>query len=827
MMVTTVNPWCPVAAPEILPIAEVADVEKPKCVASTDSKKFLSILHPYGCYEIRIPDCPSKKGSDFKRTAAGYFVDHEKASRQIKVFGTKQPKGIYVSLNPVDGNRLLARSANAIDAASKIAAGDDDILKRRWILIDIDPKRDGGTSATDAENKAAKLAAKEIKTWLASRGFPTPLRAMSGNGAYLIYRVDLLNDGQAKELVTAFLTVLGDRFNSECVDVDHSVFNASRILKVPGTWARKGSNFVGVDGYDDRPHRLAWFVDDGQEIEVVDRALIESLVVEFAKPKADTPKASVSATASQLAGFSTAYKVKRCLACIASIPSAVAGDGGSDPTLQAGATIERFALSAEEGWPLMLEYNSRCVPAWEDRDLERKMTEGMRKAAERGETGRALLEKRQQQSPAAAAPAATIPRVRTVEPGTEVIAGDRDNVGTVVSDDGDSCTVRFVSPEGNTATKSLPKSELSTKDGKPLVSSGKPSITFAGVDAKDLAKYVDMEADWLVDGIFSADQPTVFGAASKATKTTQLVDLSVSLATTTPWLGHFPVSKRRKVLFITGESNYRAASKRIKRALDVRGFTWSDVSEYLRVEAIEFPSLPSATDQAAITRDVKDHGIDVVIIDPLYRGLTGVDLFKMNEMGSAIIQFVKACQPASVIISHHIVKAAAREMGQPTLEDLSGAGLAESAGNWWLIGRNGPYAFDRMHDLSVVYGGRDEQAGLLRVVFNEAEWTAEVTSGHDVADQRAKDAQNKKQQAKESQVREARAGVLHSLANEQEPKSKSWVEDRSGHPQKVTRLAIAELLNDLSIVEQSYTDARNHQLTGLILAKMASKEAAL
>lgn len=420
-----------------------------------------------------------------------------------------------------------------------------------------------------------------------------------------------------------------------------------------------------------------------------------------------------------------------------------------------------------------------------------------------------------------------MPKVRTVEPGTRVKAADRDNIGTVVSDNGgNECEVQFTPKDGRVAVVLMPKTALMTLDGEPMAPKSKAPISFAGVAATDLAKYVDMEADWLVDGIFSADQPTVFGAASKATKTTQLVDLSVSLATTTPWLGHFPVSKRRKVLLITGESNYRAASKRIKRALDVRKLTWADVAEDLRVEAMEFPALPSIGDRAAIAADVKKHGIEVVMIDPLYRGLMGVDLFKMNEVADSIIQFVKACQPASVIISHHIVKAAAREMGQPTLEDLSGAGLAESAGNWWLIGRNGPYAFDRMHDLSVVYGGRDEQAGLLRVVFNEAEWTAEVASGHDVAEQRVRDAQNKKQQAKNKQVREARAGVLHSLANERKPKSKSWVEDRSGHPQKVTRLAIAELLNDLSIVERPYTDARNHQLTGLILATMAPNEAA-
>jgi len=347
--------------------------------------------------------------------------------------------------------------------------------------------------------------------------------------------------------------------------------------------------------------------------------------------------------------------------------------------------------------------------------------------------------------------------------------------------------------------------------------------TFAGIDAGELAQYVDAETDWLVDGIFAADQPTIFGAASKATKTTQLVDFSVAVATQTPWLNSFNVSKSRKVLFITGESNYRGVSKRILRALKSRNLKWSDIAGKLRVEAVEFPNFPSPRDREAITADVEKHGFEVVIIDPLYRGLQGLDTFRMAEMGEAIIQFVKACRPASVIISHHVIKNAAREMGPPALEDLSGAGLAESAGNWWLLGRNEPYKFDRRHDLSVVFGGRDEQAGIKRIVFDESEWTFEVSCGQDIKEQRKRESAEREQKAKEAKICEARAGVKHSLANEKEAKSKSWIESRSGHPQTVTRSAIAEMLNDMTLVEQPYVDAMGRQQMGIILASLAGK----
>ena len=346
--------------------------------------------------------------------------------------------------------------------------------------------------------------------------------------------------------------------------------------------------------------------------------------------------------------------------------------------------------------------------------------------------------------------------------------------------------------------------------------------SFAGIDAAELSNYVDSEVDWLVDGIFSADQPTIFGAASKATKTTQLVDLSVALATATPWINSFDVSKRRRVLFITGESNRRAISKRIKRALKVRKLNWSDVQDWLRVEAIEFPAIPSATDQVGIKNDIDEHGIEVVIIDPLYRGLKGLDTHRMAEVGDAIISFVAACKPASVIISHHTIKSAAREFGTPMLEDLSGAGLAESCGNWWLIGRNKKYEFDGIHDLTVSFGGRDEQSGVKRIIFNEKDWTFEVTSGQDIKEQKERERTERKQQERETRINEARAEIKRSLHGETDAKPKSWIEARCQCPKTHVRDASAAMLNDGTLVEQSYIDSRNRTQPGRILKQFAA-----
>jgi AAA domain len=346
--------------------------------------------------------------------------------------------------------------------------------------------------------------------------------------------------------------------------------------------------------------------------------------------------------------------------------------------------------------------------------------------------------------------------------------------------------------------------------------------SFAGVDAADLEQFENEPVDWLVEGVFASDQLSVFGARSKGMKTSQLCDLAVSLATGEPWLNHFKIPRKRKVLFITGEASDRAISRRIGKCLRAKGLTWADVNGRLRVEARNFPLLPSPADQVAIAQDVAEHGFGAVLLDPLYRGLSGIDSNKLNEVGPAIVDFAGQCNPASFVMSHHIIKAAARTNEPPTLEDMSGAGLAESCGNWWLGCRNSEYQYDGQHDLGIVYGGRDEQAGALRINFDERAWKWTVSSLSDLKREREKDREQRKQDQLEGQVREAKARISHVLANEGQFRSKQWIEDRarSAGPQRIIRAAMADMLSTLSLIEGEYTDARNRRQTGIGLPRL-------
>jgi len=213
-------------------------------------------------------------------TASGYFNDYEKLAGAVQVLENKgEYAGIYVSLNPVNPD-LLARRANRIEtrlSKSDSTSGDVDIISRRWLPIDIDPVRPSGVSSSDEEHKAAICKAVHIADYLLDLGWPDPVYADSGNGAHLLYRMDLPNNESSRDLIKAVLGTLDTIFSDSGCNVDTANFNAARIWKLYGTTSRKGDNVAN------RPHRQAKILRVPDEIHVVPAELLSSLANLFPK----------------------------------------------------------------------------------------------------------------------------------------------------------------------------------------------------------------------------------------------------------------------------------------------------------------------------------------------------------------------------------------------------------------------------------------------------------------------------------------------------------------------------------------------------------------
>ena len=194
--------------------------------------------------EVRVP----KAGRN--RTISGYFSDPERMAQEVEGLEALRFPGVYRTLNPVNP-ALLARADNKLKKYVEYATSDADIVCRRWMIADLDPKRPAGISSSDPEHAAALDLARQIRGELHAEGWPEPIFADSGNGAHLLYPIDLPNDAEAADLIKRCLRALAARFNTDVVAVDEGMYNASRIFKVYGTTARKG------DSTDERPHRVS------------------------------------------------------------------------------------------------------------------------------------------------------------------------------------------------------------------------------------------------------------------------------------------------------------------------------------------------------------------------------------------------------------------------------------------------------------------------------------------------------------------------------------------------------------------------------------------
>ena len=201
----------------------------------------------------------------------GYFDDLDAAAKSA--FTLSRAEGnVYVLLNPVN-SALLARAKNRTKMAERGAnTSDNDILRRQLLLVDCDPERPSGISATDTEKEAAGERAATIRRYLAGLGWPAPAFADSGNGYHLLYRIDLANDAESAGLVRSVLQALDTHFGDAAVKVDTSVFNAARIVKLYGTVARKG------DHTSDRPHRTSALLEVPQQpLEVVSGEVLRQI----------------------------------------------------------------------------------------------------------------------------------------------------------------------------------------------------------------------------------------------------------------------------------------------------------------------------------------------------------------------------------------------------------------------------------------------------------------------------------------------------------------------------------------------------------------------
>lgn len=213
------------------------------------------LMEPGSVHELRV-----LKADSF-RTISGYFNSGDLLAKAAANLDGKYP-GVYITLNPCQ-LALLSRSCNRTKPYAEVTTKDKDILKRRWFLIDCDPKRPAGISSTDSEHKQSIEIASGILEDLRGFGFPHPVVADSGNGAHLLYRVDCPNSEDVTTLFRKALLHISRRSSTSDIEVDSMVYNPARICKLYGTMAKKG------DSTPERPHRRSSILEIPEPLEVI------------------------------------------------------------------------------------------------------------------------------------------------------------------------------------------------------------------------------------------------------------------------------------------------------------------------------------------------------------------------------------------------------------------------------------------------------------------------------------------------------------------------------------------------------------------------------
>jgi hypothetical protein len=278
--------------------------------------------------------------------------------------------------------------------AKRAPVTDADVAARRFLILDVDPVRPTGQSATDAEKAVAWAVLERARERVRPLGWGEPLVIDSGNGYHAYVRfprpVPAQTPGEP-DPVRLLLELIAADCDTDAAKVDPVVANPSRVVKLPGSWARKGDNTP------DRPHRQSRVVETPADWQtprpVPDGDFLAEALARLDPDGSKRANLAASRRASTAVGPpinwttlpSEEKRVKRATAYVNKLPPGIQGQRGNDDTYRAAsALVHGFAIAPEVAVGiLMAEFNNRCVPPWSEPELAKMCNAAADKRHER------------------------------------------------------------------------------------------------------------------------------------------------------------------------------------------------------------------------------------------------------------------------------------------------------------------------------------------------------------------------------------------------------------------------------------------------------------
>ena len=123
--------------------------------------------------------------------------------------------------------------------------------------------------------------------------------------------------------------------------------------------------------------------------------------------------------------------------------------------------------------------------------------------------------------------------------------------------------------------------------------------------------------DYFVAEMLVKSQPCVLAGPKKCLKTNILIDLTLSLANQSKFLGEFYVTKPVRVALVSGESGQATIQETARRV--ARSKPWKNLADYENAFwCFDLPKLGQPDTAKTIIAYIQKHALDVLVLDPAY-----------------------------------------------------------------------------------------------------------------------------------------------------------------------------------------------------------------
>ena len=175
----------------------------------------------------------------------------------------------------------------------------------------------------------------------------------------------------------------------------------------------------------------------------------------------------------------------------------------------------------------------------------------------------------------------------------------------------------------------------------------------------------------LIQGVLRRGHKMLISGSSKAGKSFLLMELSIAIAEGKPWLGF--LCRKGRVLYVNLEIDPASCVNRFVKIYDALGLERKHMDDIiiwnLRGHAVPLDQLVPK-----LIRRVRDQRLDAIIIDPIYKVITG-DENSASDMAAFCNQFDRICNETgcSTIYCHHHSKGA--QGAKRAMDRASGSGV--------------------------------------------------------------------------------------------------------------------------------------------------------